>query len=274
MREDADPDDDWAPLRPEQLIGRPGELEPSAQTALSPVVEPPKPAPPPRPRSRPTPEGERAFAELQQRLLAMPPSDSIMAEMQRREQRAARRRDRKGRVDEQLAGTVLAVGEPSAPAPEPALEFDEPRSELDPRELEPWFLELPASERERLRRTWADKRDRLVDNLQVQRRLANRRTVAALLCFVATIALGSHALWHATLGAGIVCGIWWRHAPPDRLMDPIRAAVCMIGMQCLALVVAGGISPTLGFDCVLLVGMSALVGFDGEIKRSGGFTEA
>lgn len=266
MHDDTDPDDDWAPLPAEKLVVRPGEVEAPAP----PPAKMPRPATP-RPRRRPTPEGERAFAELQQRLLAMPPSDSIVAEMQRREQREARRRDGRARAGEQLAATVVAVDEVVEPAPE--LEFDEGHSEVDPRELEPWFQGLPETERERLRETWAAKRDRFADQKQVQRRVANRRTVAALLCFAAVFVLGSHAMWHVTFGAGIVCGIWWRHAPPDRMMDPIRAAVCMIGLQCVALLAFGAISPTLGFDCVLLVGMTALVGFDGEIKRSGGFSE-
>ncbi len=75
----------------------------------------------------------------------------------------------------------------------------------------------------------------------------------------------------ATMGAGVVCGIWWRHALADRFLDPMRAGLCMLVLQGLAMVVNGAPSPQLFFDAPLLVSFAALVGFDGEMRRTGGF---
>jgi hypothetical protein len=102
-------------------------------------------------------------------------------------------------------------------------------------------------------------------------RNGNERLVAGILVFVAVMLLGTRVNWHATLGAGVVCGIWWRHARADRFLDPLRAFACMAVLQTLAMLVNGAPSPQLFFDAPLLVAFAALVGFDGEMRRTGGF---
>jgi hypothetical protein len=104
-----------------------------------------------------------------------------------------------------------------------------------------------------------------------QRRVANRRMVACLVAFALVVVLGSHMFWHATIGAGVVCAIWWRYAPPDRFMDPVRAIVCQFGLHGVAMFAQGATNPAMFMDAVLLVAFAGIVGFDGEIRRTGGF---
>ena len=91
-------------------------------------------------------------------------------------------------------------------------------------------------------------------------------------CSVATIFAGTGHLWHATLGAGVCCGIWWRHARPDRFLDPFGAMACFFAMHVVAIWVAGAEPHPIGWvDLCVLGGCAAVVGFDGEIRRTGGF---
>lgn len=180
-----------------------------------------------------------------------------------------------------MAMDVVGAPAPEAPSATPAAltrqeEADTPAhgavvDDHDPREDEPWFHELPDVEQQRLRRVWAEKRAAAVRAASNVGRNGNERMVAAILVFVAVVLLGTGANWHATLGAGVVCGIWWRHARADRFLDPLRAFGCMAVLQTLAMLVNGSTSPTLFLDAPLLVAFAALVGFDGEMRRTGGF---
>ena len=69
---------------------------------------------------------------------------------------------------------------------------------------------------------WAEKRAAAVRAAGNVARNGNERLCAGILVFVAVMLLGTRVNWHATLGAGIVCGIWWRHARADRYSE-IRA---------------------------------------------------
>jgi len=143
--------------------------------------------------------------------------------------------------------------------------------EHDEREDSEWFRQLPATEQQRLHKVWAEKRASAARAASNVRRNGNERLVAGLLVFVAVMLLGTRVNWHATLGAGIVCGIWWRHARADRFLDPLRAFVAMAVLQVLAMLVNGYPSPQLFMDAPLLIAFAALVGFDGEMRRTGGF---
>lgn len=245
----------------------------------------------------------QALAALRAKIAAAPAPTSMVAEVEarhRREQRRQQRRRQQPPADLQAAvvhatrGAAAPAGEtaPAAstpasaldvvgvPAPEapsnPEAEADTPlvAAEVvdhDPREDEPWFHELPDVEQQRLRRVWAEKRAAAVRAASNAGRNGNERMVAAILVFVAVVLLGTGANWHATLGAGVVCGIWWRHARADRFLDPLRAFGCMTALQTLAMLVNGSTSPTLFLDAPLLVAFAALVGFDGEMRRTGGF---
>lgn len=143
--------------------------------------------------------------------------------------------------------------------------------ERDEREDSEWYLQLPAAEQQRLHKVWAEKRASAARAASNVRRNGNGRLVAGILVFVAVMLLGTRVNWHATLGAGVVCGIWWRHARADRFLDPLRAFASMAVLQVLAMLVNGASSPQFVFDAPLLVAFSALVGFDGEMRRTGGF---
>ena len=51
----------------------------------------------------------------------------------------------------------------------------------------------------------------------------------------------------------------------------MRALVCLIVLQALAMAVAEKVNPGLGLDAVILIAIAAVVGFDGEIRRTGMF---
>jgi hypothetical protein len=145
----------------------------------------------------------------------------------------------------------------------------------DGREDEPWFQQLPAAEQDRLRKAWALRREQVVEDRPGQRRGRNRRFVAALLVFTAVWAAGASAWWHATLGAGIVCGLWWRRIAPCRYRDPMIALLCLLVAYVVAWVASGSdtMPPNSFLDAVLLVAFASLVGFDGEIRQTGGFDQ-
>lgn len=251
----------------------------------------------------------QALAALRAKIAAAPAPTSMVAEVEarhHREQQRQQRRRRQPPADLQAAVVpatrsatapagetapaastsapaldVVGVPAPETPAAAPAAatpqaEADAPLvaaalDDHDPREDEPWFHELPDAEQQRLRRVWAEKRAAAVRAAGNVARNGNERLVAGILVFVAVMLLGTRVNWHATLGAGIVCGIWWRHARADRFLDPLRAFACMAVLQSLAMLVNGAPSPQLFFDAPLLVAFAALVGFDGEMRRTGGF---
>lgn len=271
-------------------------VPPLANRAGKPKEPAALPEPPPSPPDDPA--VLRALAALRAKLHAAPPSQSFVAAMQERERRDERRR-RRGRrapvlaapsaraselhADGALAATRPAAGPASGPSSiDTAVEApvgrrdEEPEGEPaaldhDPREASDWFRALPEVERQRLHRVWAEKRANAARAAANMAQNGNQRLLAGLVVFVAVMLLGTRGNWHATLGAGIVCGIWWRHARADRFLDPLRAGLCMLVLQGIAMVCNGVPSPQLFFDAPLLVAFAALVGFDGEMRRTGGF---
>lgn len=240
-----------------------------------------------------------ALAALRAKIAAAPAPSSMVAEIEERHRRERLRQQRRRQqppADLQAAvvrapatavpadGTAAAkavstaadsksAAVAAAPAPTPVAESALPPVDdgPDPREDEPWFHELPDVEQQRLRRVWAEKRAAAVRAASNVARNGNERLVAGILVFVAVALLGTHVNWHATLGAGVVCGIWWRHARADRFLDPGRAFLCLAVLQVLAMLVARAPAPQLFMDGVLLVAFAAIVGFDGEMRRTGGF---
>lgn len=278
--------DDWEPLPPEQLCAHPGEwtpkVAPAVVAAVPAAAAAPAPVPAPAPVAEPEPPppdpaAEQALAALKQRLQAKGPAHSLIAEAQHREQRQQRRQAAARSPELQATMVHGAVVDPTSslpPAttpPPPEIEYERGLTGRDPREEEWWFLELPPAERQRLQQVWAQKRLQGDASRDGQRVVGNRRTVAAVIVFTATMLLGQRVLWHATLGAGICCAIWWRHSSADRFLDPLRALLCLFVLQGLAMAVHGTTNPTLFMDSVLLTAFAAMVGFDGEIRRTGGF---
>lgn len=288
--------EDWEPLRSDQLAAHPGELvdvsrqtkvpetAPAAASARDAVrtaesinesipESPAQPCPPPRRRrSAPlAPEAEKALQELKSKLAARPAAQSLIAEVQRREEKQERRL--RAALAPQLASAVpvrLSITAPAAAQEEAAHAVDFGR---DPREHEAWFQGLPAPERERLIAAWGARREQLEVEKPAQRRAKRDRFVAAILLFAAVMLIGSGSYWLATLGAGVVCGIWWRNLPACRFRDPIVALVCFVLGQMLAYLVSTDTMahPGLVNDVLLLIPFGALLGFSGEMRRTGGF---
>jgi hypothetical protein len=251
-------DDDWAPLAPTAALGHPGE-----QAALVPS----RPASARPQEAASAAAATAAWAALQQRLAGAKAPQSLLA--------AARQRDC---VAAQVARAALAkaVGgsPPIAAAPAPASPAPEVASHAgDPRELEPWFRGLPAEQQQRLRAQWDRKREQIEHLPDWQRRLQWQRFTAAVVLFGSLLVLGTGAVKLATMGAGIVCGICWRHLSADRFRDPLVAVALLFAGHLIAMVGSGAdrLPPGLFLDVLLLTGMAALVGFAGEIRRSGGF---
>jgi hypothetical protein len=214
------------------------------------------------------PAADRLLQELKAKLQQKGPSHSLIAEVHRREHRDKRKR----RAARRLADHA-PVQSTLTPQEVPLdIQFTVAPPEPDAREREEWFLRLPEPERERLKRVWIQQREQVDDASPVQRSNRNERLVAALIVFAAVFGAGTHDHWHATLGAGICCGIWWRYLAPDRFMDPVTAIGCFFTAHLLAWGVGGGDPPQHMFmDALLLVSLAAVVGFHGEIRRSGGF---
>ena len=252
---------DWEPLSAEDLAQRPGER--AAPTPAKPV--PAKNAPP-----APHPDAERMLQELKAKIAQAPPASSLIDDVLRREQRE--RLQQRAADAEQLADCKPVQSTVAVKDLPLDVEFDAGEHGRDAREDQEWFRALPEAERKRLQEVWAQKRIKPADDFALQRRIRNRRTVAALVTFAVTLFLGSGQQWHATVGAGICCSIWWRHVSPDRLRDPLLAFACLFVLHMLAWGVLRGDPPRmLWMDSTLVVGIAAFVGFDGEIRRTGGF---
>jgi len=277
---------DWEPLTEQERVSYPGELAAVPARPAGPVVAPavaalsaPAPAPPPVAASAAVatkaaasnPGAELVLAALKHKIGKAPASHSLIADVQRREQRQ-QQKQRAGQAPALAACKPVhcAVQKKDLPL---EIEYEIGENGRDAREEQAWFEALPAAERERLHAAWASKREQAFAQRPVQRRNQNRRTVAAIVVFVAVIFAGSGAIWHATLGAGICCGIAWRYASPCRYRDPLIAFGCLLGAQVIAWIAqaSGGLSSSLWMDAVLLMAFAAVVGFDGEIKRTGGF---
>lgn len=262
---------DWDPLPDEQLALHPGEVsEPEpVPVSVAAVAAAPTAAPPPapaEPAQAVDPRAEQLLQQLQARLKKAPPGKSLIAVAEQREQKQRRRLQAVHAP--QLAGLRPLQAPPPGSQPL-AVEFAPGR---DAREDEAWFRSLPKAEQERLRDVWTHKRVQGTGMDAVLRRNRNRRTTAAVVIFAALVVLGTGVWWYATLGGGVVCGIVWRHTRPCRYRDPLIAFACLLGTMLIAWAAAGGDPPAGWFmDAVILVGMASLIGFDGEIRRNGGF---
>lgn len=315
--------DDWEPLRSEQVAAHPGEL---VVVHPRPVTDPAVPDPAlPAPAvpvatsvgalsdahdelSSPTvpsaarqvrrakaddPAAEQALLALKAKIAQRPAAKSLIAQVQNREEKQARKQERRQRAADapQLAATVpgrlRAAAEPVGPAPaEPAPKGPAPAGlpvcstgpddELplrDPREDETWFRGLPEAEQQRLVAAWSLRRERMKLERPGQLRVRRDRFVSALLAFAVVWLFGSGSYWLATVGSAILTGIAWQNLPACRFRDPILACVVYGLCQALAFLVSTDtvLHPGLVMDVLLLVPMAGLLGFSGEMRRTGGF---
>ena len=315
--------DDWEPLRSDQVAAHPGEfVVVQPRTAIVPVAAAPVPveapagaapevdddlpfptvpsaAPKVRRTTPPDPEAEKALQALKDKIARRPAAQSLIAQVQKREEKRARKEERKHRAAEapELAAVVpvrLPVvapnppGEPAGdwegqpagqPAAQPAVPLagePGPSEELllrDPREDETWFRGLPEAEQQRLVAAWSLRRERMKLDRPGQLRLRRDRFVSALLVFATVWLLGSGSYWLATVGSAILTGIAWQNLPACRFRDPILACVVYGLCQALAFLVSTDtvMHPGLVNDVLLLVPIAGLLGFSGEMRRTGGF---
>ena len=252
-------DQDWEPLAEAERCAHPGE---QVQVAARPAP----PAPPPASPSAAATAAPRdvaadlALRELHNRIAKAPPSQSLVAQVMRREQ--GRAPTSKPRV----AASPVPAPESSAAEPWPT------ERQYTERQDEAWFAGLPAAEQQRLRLAWAQKEQRLMLDTPWRRREKNRRSASALAVFAAVAVLGGASAWLA-LGAGGVCAVWWRNKRADWLTDAATAIVCFFAAHAISACVNGAVSPSVVFDSLLVTTLSALIGYEGEMRRSGGFVE-
>jgi len=212
------------------------------------------------------PDSEQALRELKVRLTNAAPAKSLIAQVQHREQRQERRRVAAARGEPSLPPAPLAhdIAVAAATAP-PVVDADN-----DARELEPWFRELPAAERERLRAHWWSERHRNDDaGLRARRRLARAIGCGALLFFVLSLPqalLGGLAVVPALVAAGAMAG------GAAHLCGGGRFVYSCAGALAFCTVMGMSVLSPMGLSCVMLAtyGMG-IVGMDGEMRRSGGF---
>ncbi|MFO1077727.1 MAG: hypothetical protein U1E73_08370 [Planctomycetota bacterium] len=154
--------DDWAPLATDQHVNHPGEVV-EIQKKVAPIAPPPEPPPEPPPLPSPPanprvddPEAQKALRELRQRIAAAGRSQSLVAAVQQRDDRA-RRQQRAARVLENHSVVESELRPADVPL---AVDFAEGAEGRDPREEEAWFRDLPPPARQRLTAVWEAERAR------------------------------------------------------------------------------------------------------------------
>ncbi|MBL9079422.1 MAG: hypothetical protein JNL08_18110 [Planctomycetes bacterium] len=267
--------DDWEPLPEAARAAHPGELGAGPGRVAEPLPAPapaPAPAPPrtPPPAPREDPAAAAALAQLKQRLASAPPATGFVAELQHREQRAARRRAAADAPFAAAAGVVRSSLRGAEDVPLP-LELDAVQDH-DPREDEAWFRALPEPERERLRAHWWHERHRDDGRgAQLQRQLGRAVAHGAVLFFVLSLLL-------VLLLGGL------QHVPLLTVAGALAAgaaSLCGGGRFVYAVAGAGAFVLVLG-PMVLTQPLSVValmlcaysmgcLGMDGEMRRSGGF---
>jgi hypothetical protein len=279
-------DDDWEPLANDQLCSHPGELSdckklpgaPAPVPAAAPFVAAPVvaavpvaaavAAPAPAKRAPLTPEQQQLLAELKAKIADNPEAAGILATERKRREKEQRKQ--RAAVNPALAASAVV----RVPGAAPEVAIDEVASDVDARELEPWFRELPPEEQERLRDQWHMLRHRYDDAGKHWRKRMHRSVGYGALVF---FALG---VLQALLLGGFV------YVPILTVYGAIAAGIAeLCGGGRFTFSAAGGVAfvATMGvavflqpfslFSLVLACYCMGLVGMDGEMRRSGGFRE-
>ena len=214
------------------------------------------------------PGAERALRELEQRCRDAGPSTSLVAQAQRREERQRRQQQRAPSTQATLQSMVVDARDD----PPVAVCVDAAASDLDPRELEPWFRELPADEQQRLHDCWHEERHRFDDRAKISRRRLGRVAVYGGLLFgfmglLLAPLLGTFAKAVPLLVAGAIAASGAHAFGGGRFVFAGAgsiAFVCVMGLTVF-------IQP-LSFAALMLASFGmGLVGMDGEMRNSGGF---
>ncbi len=270
-----DPEDDWAPLPPETVpLGEAAKPRPKyahkvvPQPALRPIA---RGAAASAPTAAERQLADEQLAALQQRLAATPrATDDPVG-------RAVSRASRKAALSANFAGEPPPTV-PGAPAMDavPGVHRVAYGVDRDPREDEPWFLQLPTAEQQRLRSSWHRTRHRFDGRRPAFWRDVRRAAwQGALVFFVVGLlqvpTFGVAAIPRFALAGAVA-------APLGRLAGGGRFAFALVGFLALALVSGANVLAVLfspiGLPSALIAchGM-ALLGFDREMQRSGGFDE-
>ncbi len=264
--------DDWEPLPPNEFCAHPGEAvdlrkralaATVATTASVPTVAPPKASSPPVDSA----QTERGLAELRAKIAQHEPSASLIATVQR----DVLRKERKQRAAKaaELVATVVSVAGPA-----PVVVVDEQTCNLDGRELEPWFKDLPAEEQLRLRNQWAQTRLRGTDGwLRLHRRLGRALCHGALVFtfmgLFQALLLGGFGLVPVLAAVGAIAAGLAELARGDRFVYALAGGLGYV-------VVMGPVVLIQPFAlCSLLFaayGMGA-IGMEGEMRRSAGYND-
>ncbi|MFT4843913.1 MAG: hypothetical protein ACI8UD_003647 [Planctomycetota bacterium] len=266
-------EDDWAPLTPEQLAQRPWDAEDkviAASVGFAEVAPRPSPFVPIPERAQENPlsaRQEKMLRELQERVAKAGPGNSLIAQAQRREQRGARKQKAAKLVAGLLAATCV-VGE-AAKEPEPEFEIAK-QSDIDPREIEPWFQQLPELERDRLRAAWNIERHKFDHTGKAWRRRMQRAAAYGTLSFAVTGLLMSFLFMDLMvlvrcLIVGPIAGMI------AQLIGGARFTYGLLGLLGFVVAIGSGIMlPFSWYGLMLTVATMAALGMDGEMRRSAG----
>ena len=266
-------EDDWAPLTPEQLAQRPWEAQAPVDAAEAGFAEvAPKPTPiaplPERAPEKPLSAcQEKMVRDLQERVAKAGPGSSLIAQVQHREMRTKRKQHAASLVAGQLAATCV-VGE-APKVPEPEFEIAK-QTDIDPRELEPWFQELPEAERDRLREAWSTERHKFDHTGKAWRRRMKRAAAYGTLSFAVTGLLMSFLFMDLMvlvrcLVVGPIAGM------TAQLLGGARFTYGLLGLFGFVIAIGNGIVlPFSWYGMIFSVATMAALGMDGEMRRSAG----
>lgn len=256
-----DPHDDWAPLSADQRTLHPGERSPGQDPAqrdgqasgddeAAPVDEE---------------AAQQLVRALQEKADARGPSGSLVAALRRREAREAR-----GRAARAAAAATVDAAPDGAEARASAFDVGS-GSEVDPRELEAWFQELPEAEQARLRAVWARQRHRFDFAGKAARTRLLRAAAFGAAMFVCNgllMVLLTGDLWRCLLYApvGAAAGLL------GQCMGGLRFHYMAAGALGFSVVEGANVlaNPIMLYGLLFAISSMALVGMDREMRMSGG----
>jgi hypothetical protein len=262
---------DWDALPGEEVHQHPGERRPAPRLARGKAAEPPLDD---DHRSTQEEKAARLLRQLQLRMDSTRPRDALSKAINK----ALRRDDRRQRAA-RAPFADIARHETSAIASVSDIPLDVDFVEgCDVREQQKWFLELPVSEQERLRATWARERELLALMPRRQRLERVKSFGFGLLIFsVVALPLGYFCGWQVgfyTLLAGLLTGMAWTVLPFGRFWCAGTAGLAYFATFFAPVpLMAGGM---FGLDVrlcsgLLVVGLAAAVGTTREWGERGGF---
>ncbi|HEB52388.1 MAG TPA: hypothetical protein ENI87_03930 [bacterium] len=220
---------------------------------------------------------QKILRELQRQLAQAPPSDSLVARRQHREDRRQRERRAAERVAAQLRATVHRSDAAAVPPAESESARDAApgvADDADPRESESWFRALPEPERQRLRAIWHQQRHRFDHRGMRARKRIGRAMVfsglwfAVMACLQAPM-LGGFDLLPLLLLAGALAGGAASALGGGRMTYSLAGGLGYFAVMLPSILAMPYVLSTL---MVAVYGMG-VIGMDGEMRRSAGYRD-